>query len=92
MILIKNKIESQSKTASRLFQNIFWYLQFFQNTNKEIQLDFYGTTNQIVLIHFLEELKTQKNQLTFKTTKAWLAVKNAKKLWTLCERLKAMDE
>ena len=41
----------------------FWYPQFFQKTNKKIQLNYYDTSGRIVFVCFLEELKTQKKTL-----------------------------
>ena len=39
---------------------IFWYLQFFQKTNKKIRRNYGGTSSRIIFVRFLEELKTKK--------------------------------
>jgi hypothetical protein len=39
---------------------LFWYLQFFQKTNKKIRLYYDGTSSRIIFVRFLEELKTKK--------------------------------
>ena len=39
---------------------LFWYLQFFQKTNKKIRRYYDGTSSRIIFVRFLEELKTKK--------------------------------
>ena len=49
----------------------FWYLQFFQKTNKNIRLYYYGSSSWIVFDHFLGELKTPKSAFEINWPLAW---------------------